>query len=1223
MPTDAAVSSRARSYRRLFRYAAAYRRGWLIVAGTTLAATGLTLLQPWPLQVLVDHVLGGVPLSGVLGAIAAAWPAAGSREGLLAGVVAAGLAIAIASSAVEYVAALQWTQVGRRMVYDLSRDLFARVQRRSLAAHTRHAVGDSMGRVAVDAWCLHTIVDALLFAPSHALVTTLVLVVVMVQVDAGLTLLALAVAPVMAAAAWAFKRPIREAAHARREIESRIQAHVHQTLSGVSVVQAFAREDDEERRFTDLAAGAIRAHQRTAFVGSLYGLGSGLVTTFGTAVVMWAAAMRVLDGRLTIGTTLVFLAYLATLQWQLSAFAAMFTAFQGAGASIDRVLDVLAGDDALPELAGAPALPAVRGEVCFEHVDFSHVPGQPVLHDVDFRVGAGDAVAIVGATGAGKSSLVALLPRFADPDRGHVRIDGHDLREVSLVSLRDQIAVVLQEPFLFPDLGRREHRARPAPRHAFRNRSGRPGRQRARVHRGLAPGLRHGGRGAGHDPVGRRAPANRHRPRLAQGCPDPDPRRADQRARRRDGTGHRRGPGAPDARPHHLHRRPPAVDDPARHDHCRARRRTGRRAGQPRDAARPRRALHAALHPAVRRAVGGGGLIVTTHAAAAAAPHVDTGAVRLLRWLTRYALRRWGGLLAVLATMVGKIGLDLLKPWPLKVLVDSGLGQQALSPALVAVAGLLPGSGTREGVIGWSVVATVALFVAAWALGVATAYANIGFGQRMVYDLASDLYSHLQRLSLRFHSRQSVGDSIRRVTTDCGCVSVIVKDAVLPFAAALISFVAMFVVMWRLEPTLTLVSMIVAPWLLLVLRRYMQPMLERSYEQQEAEARIWDVMERTLSALPVVQAFGQEPARDRAFARTTDDVVRAAVASTIVGLKFKVLIGLGTACGTAAIVWLGAQSVLDGQLTAGGILVFLAYLAALYGPLETLMYAPSTTQGAAGSARRVLEILETRREVDDRPGARRVRLSGHVRFEDVTFGYDADRPILHEVSLEVRPGETVAIIGHTGAGKSTLAGLVPRFNDPWSGRVTVDGVDLRDIELKSLRSQVAVVLQEPFLLPMSIADNIAYGRPHASRAEIEAAARAANAHGFIGRLPKGYDTVLAERGATLSGGERQRLSVARAILKDAPVLILDEPTSAIDSLTEASLLEALERLMQGRATIVIAHRMSTIAGADRIVVLDHGRVVEQGTPAELHALGGVYARYQAMQAAPGVLRAAG
>jgi len=600
---------------------------------------------------------------------------------------------------------------------------------------------------------------------------------------------------------------------------------------------------------------------------------------------------------------------------------------------------------------------------------------------------------------------------------------------------------------------------------------------------------------------------------------------------------------------------------------------------------------------------------------------VDTGAVRLLGWLTRYALRRWGGLVAVLATMVAKVGLDLLKPWPMKVLVDYGLGDLPLSPALAGLAAVLPGSDTREGLIGWSIAATVLLFLLGWALGVAVSYANIGFGQRMVYDLATDLFSHLQRLSLRFHSRQSVGDSIRRVTTDCGCVSVIVKDAVLPFVAALIAFVAMFYVMWRMEPRLTLVAVAVAPWLVVVLRRYMTPMLERSYEQQEAEARIYDVVERTLSAVPVVHAFGHEPACDRAFARATDAVVDATVASTVVGLKFKVLTGLGTACGTAAIVWVGAHSVLDGRLTVGGILVFLAYLTALYGPLEALMYAPSTTQGAAGSARRVLEILDTRREVEDRPGARRIeRLSGHIRIEHVTFGYEPGRPILHDVSLDVRPGETVAIIGRTGAGKSTLVGLVPRFHDPWTGRVTVDGVDLRDIELKSLRSQVAVVLQEPFLLPMSIARNIAYGRPQATMAEVEAAACAANAHDFITRLPQGYDTVLAERGATLSGGERQRLSVARAILKDAPILILDEPTSAIDSLTEALLLEALERLMKGRATIIIAHRMSTIARADRIVSLEKGTIVESGTHAELLRHGGVYARYQAMQSAPGVDR---
>ena len=605
-------------------------------------------------------------------------------------------------------------------------------------------------------------------------------------------------------------------------------------------------------------------------------------------------------------------------------------------------------------------------------------------------------------------------------------------------------------------------------------------------------------------------------------------------------------------------------------------------------------------------------------------PAVDTSAVSLIAWVSRYALRRWQGLVAVLATMVGRIGVDLLKPWPLKILIDYGLTGQPLTPVLASIAAFLPGSDTREGIIGWSVASTVALFVISWSLGVAASYANVGFGQRMVYDLAADLFGHLQRLSLTFHHRQSVGDSMRRVTADCGCVSVIVKDALLPFAAAVVSFAAMFYVMWRIDPGLTLVAVAVAPWLVWVLRRYMQPMLETSYAHQDAEGRIYDVMERTLSAVPVVQAFGQEQACDREFARATNTAIDTAVDSVVVGLKFKVLTGLGSALGTAAIIWMGAQSVLAGRITVGDVLVFLAYLAALYGPLETLMYAPSTTQGAAGSARRVRDILQTRREVADRPNARRMtRVAGHLRIEQVTFGYEQGRPVLHDINLEARPGETVAIIGATGAGKSTIAGLVPRFHDPWSGRVTLDGIDLRDIELKSLRSQVAIVLQEPFLFPISIADNIAYGRPGASRREIEAAARAANAHEFISRLPDGYDTTTGDRGATLSGGERQRLAVARAILKDAPVLVLDEPTSAVDAITEAALFEALDRLMQGRTTLVIAHRMSTVARADRVVALANGAVVESGSPRELLLSGGLYARYHAMQSSPGGTRANG
>jgi ATP-binding cassette, subfamily B, bacterial len=437
-------------YRRLIRYAAPYKREWAVIVAATFLSTALSLLQPWPLKVLVDHVLGDVPLRGVLGAVLERLPFAATPTGLLTWVALAGILIFAVNSAFEVVLSLRWTRVGRRMVYQLARDLFARVQRRSLRAYATHSVGDAMGRVTVDAWSVHAVVDTMLFAPGHALVTAMVIVVIMFRLDAGLTLLALGVAPFMTAAAYLFGRPIRNAAHARREIESRIQAHVHQTLTGVSVVQAFAREEDEQRRFQDLASVAIQTHQRSTLVSSLYGLGSGLVTTTGTAAVMWAAAMRVLDGRLTVGTALVFLAYLASLQWQLSAFANMYTALQSAGASIDRVMEVFTADDVVHERRGARPLPPVHGDVNIEDVVFGYLPDQPVLRGVSITAAAGETIAIVGSTGAGKTTLVGLIPRLFDPAAGRVLIDGHDVRDVQIKSLRDQVALVLQEPFVFP-----------------------------------------------------------------------------------------------------------------------------------------------------------------------------------------------------------------------------------------------------------------------------------------------------------------------------------------------------------------------------------------------------------------------------------------------------------------------------------------------------------------------------------------------------------------------------------------------------------------------------------------------------------------------------------------------------------------------------------------------------------------------------------------------------
>jgi len=350
----------------------------------------------------------------------------------------------------------------------------------------------------------------------------------------------------------------------------------------------------------------------------------------------------------------------------------------------------------------------------------------------------------------------------------------------------------------------------------------------------------------------------------------------------------------------------------------------------------------------------------------------------------------------------------------------------------------------------------------------------------------------------------------------------------------------------------------------------------------------------------------------------TDHVLHAAVRELDTELRFKILTGLAMALGTAAVFFIGAHHAMSGRLTAGAVIVFVSYLYSLYDPLESLMYTSSTVQGAAGSARRIMEVLGADREVVDRPGASALpRVRGEVVLEGVSFAYVPGVPVLHDIDLRVAAGETVAIVGATGAGKSTLVSLIPRFFDPSAGRVLVDGHDVRDHQLLSVRRQVSVVLQDSFLFPMSLADNIAYGRPDAAREEIEAAARIANADEFIRALPEGYDTLIGERGATLSGGERQRVAIARAVLKDAPILILDEPTSALDARTEHELLQALDRLMEGRTTLVIAHRLSTIRNADRIVTLDHGHITQEGTHEHLLAETGLYAELHALQEGQG------
>jgi len=583
----------------------------------------------------------------------------------------------------------------------------------------------------------------------------------------------------------------------------------------------------------------------------------------------------------------------------------------------------------------------------------------------------------------------------------------------------------------------------------------------------------------------------------------------------------------------------------------------------------------------------------------ASAPSSFRRQARLLRYVTPH----WRGLVVLVATILANIGLELLRPWPLKILVDNVLGDHPTPDLLRS----LPGAEGPHGLLVWVVVGTLLIFLLGTLTHMIYTYSSLRLGQKMTWSLAADLFAHLQRLSVLFHTRRPVGDLISRVTGDVWCVNTLVADALVPAFQALVMLIAMFVVMWNLQPLLTVLALGVTPFFVVVIKVLGGPLKDRNRERRDLEGSMMSVVEQSLGATPAVQAFTREEHDVRRFRSFADRTTVAYIRATVAGLWFELFAGLVTALGTAAIIYVGADLALRGKLTTGTIIVFLAYLGSLYDPLDAITHTVPTIQGAAAEADRVSEILETEPAIRDRPHARDAKVTGPIRYEDVTFGYKRGRPVLEHVGFEARPGEVVAIVGPTGAGKTTLMNLLIRFFDPWSGRITIDGVDLRDLRYRSLRRQIAIVLQDPFIFPLSIAENIAYGRPEAHRAEIEAAARSAGAHDFIERLPGGYEAVVGDRGATLSGGEKQRLSIARAFLKDSPVLILDEPTSALDARTEAELLRALDRLMQGRIVFVIAHRLSTIRRATRILVLDHGRIVESGPHEELVQAGALYA----------------
>jgi ATP-binding cassette subfamily B protein/subfamily B ATP-binding cassette protein MsbA len=484
----------------------------------------------------------------------------------------------------------------------------------------------------------------------------------------------------------------------------------------------------------------------------------------------------------------------------------------------------------------------------------------------------------------------------------------------------------------------------------------------------------------------------------------------------------------------------------------------------------------------------------------------------------------------------------------------------------------------------------------------------------MLYDLASALFHQLLRLSVVFHSKNPVGDSLSRMTTDTWCLYSLVHALLITPIQSLFTLLVIGGVAWQMDPNLTLLSLLVAPILAVLAVFFGNRLRRRARQNREAQSSVMAFVHQVITVLPIVQAFSAEGRNKSRFEHLSKDAVSRSQRSVLLRSSYGLVNDLTITAGAAVVLFAGGQRVISGALSVGSLLVFLAYLQSLQRAVESLFNTYGNLKTAEANMDRVIEVLDSVPEVQDAPGAvpvpkHTIDDSGQIVFEEVSFGYEPGHPVLHDISLEVRRGETVALVGPTGAGKTTMASLIPRFFDPWQGRVTFNGIDVRDIQLTSLRSQISLVLQDSFLFPLTVAENIAYGCRGAGRADIIKAAVAANADDFIRELSNGYDTLLSEQGATLSGGEKQRLSIARALLRDTPILILDEPTSALDSDTENLLLGALQRLAHGRTTFIIAHRLSTIRDADRIVVLEHGAIIASDGP---------YARYHALHSASSI-----
>jgi ABC-type multidrug transport system fused ATPase/permease subunit len=591
--------------------------------------------------------------------------------------------------------------------------------------------------------------------------------------------------------------------------------------------------------------------------------------------------------------------------------------------------------------------------------------------------------------------------------------------------------------------------------------------------------------------------------------------------------------------------------------------------------------------------------------------------------LIRELIRPYRGtLLIILIAMLVETAVSLAGPWPLKIIIDNVIDGRKLPSALADVFKPMLEQGNKLHVAALAAGAFVLIALLGAVASYIDSYYTESLGQWVAHDLRMRTYDHLQRLSLSYYDTHQTGALLSTITTDIQTIQGFASSSTLNILIDLLTIISMLGLMFWLNWDFTLIAIAVTPPLLFLTFRFKKAVKKATHEVRKEQAEMVAVVQQGLESVHVIKAFGRQDLEEAALNQASQGTVNAALAARRIKSLLSPIVTTTVALCTAVVLWRGATLVLTDAMTVGALTVYLAYLTKFFKPVKDLATTTNAIAQAAVGVDRVREILETDTIIRERPDAAEPGfLKGNIVFENVAFGYNADAPVLKDVSFTIDPGQMVGIVGPTGSGKSTVVSLIPRFYDPIQGTVKLDGRDVRDYKVNPLREQIGYVLQDTVLFRGTILENIAFGRPKATREEIVEAARLANADEFIARMPKGYDTMVGERGSTLSGGQRQRLGIARVIVRNSPILLLDEPTAALDSESEKLVIEALEQLMKGRTVITIAHRLSTIRDSDKIIVIAGGGVAESGTHEQLMTLDGIYASLHRTQFDEGPMKA--